>query len=208
MPFIFFLSLNQHHFPHILPLLTHSFFLSTPPCLHPFPRFVLQLCQHSLSRSISFSGSLISCLPSNFTWPGVMWVWRDRQLLADHFIAQSSLPVESSLHKPMFFFLHWPLLCSLSYLLWVLFFFSWFACFSPPPLSTHPARERQGRSRDPLLFSPLFSVLSSSSSSSFSLSASLNSPSLIQLPGRRDSACSDCFTPHGPPSLSGSPLLW
>ncbi|MEQ2246973.1 hypothetical protein ILYODFUR_004520 [Ilyodon furcidens] len=28
-----------------------------------------------------------------------------------------------------------------------------------------------------------------------------------RLSGRRDSACSDCLTPHGPPSLSGSPLL-
>ncbi|RVE70208.1 hypothetical protein OJAV_G00062610 [Oryzias javanicus] len=46
-----------------------------------------------------------------------------------------------------------------------------------------------GKSRDPLL-----------------LSASLNSPLLIQLSGRRDSACSDSLT--WPPSLCGSPSPW
>lgn len=138
----FFSSLNQHHFPHILSLLTHPFFFSTPPCLHLFPRFVLQLCQHSLSRSISFSGSLISCLPSKFTWPGVMWVWRDLQLLADHFIAQSSLPVESSLHKPMGFFFftgHYSALfstCSVFFLL---------VCLFLPSSFLNPSSKRETR---------------------------------------------------------------
>lgn len=74
-----------HYFPAFFTrcLICLSFVLSTPPSLHPSFRFVLQLCQHSLSRSFSFSGSPISCLPSNFTWPGV--VRRDRQLPADMF---------------------------------------------------------------------------------------------------------------------------
>lgn len=72
---------------------------------------------------------------------------------------------------------------------------------SPPPFLRHPVRER-GRVSLVTLFSLLFSLFHSSSSSSspLFLSATLNSPSLIQLSGRRDSACSERFTPHGPAS--------
>lgn len=75
------------------------FLASTPPSFpSSFPsnassRFVLQLCQHSLSGSISFSGSPISCLPSNFTWCGAQGMASCR-----HLTAHSSLLIQSSLN--------------------------------------------------------------------------------------------------------------
>nr|XP_033484499.1 uncharacterized protein LOC117258104 [Epinephelus lanceolatus] len=218
VPSVLFHSFISIIFPvfltHCLPLLTLSFSQplpsSLPPSLRPSSRFVLQLCQHSLSRSISFSGSLISCLPSNFTWPGV--VWRDGQLPADAFHCPVITSNRILLHKALCF-LYWPLFllsfppargsCDFFFLSSLLVFFPLLFLFPPHPVRE---RERQGKSRDPLLFSPLLSF-HSSSPPPLLLSATLNSPSLNQLPGRRDSACSDRFTPHGPSSLSGSPLL-
>lgn len=119
--------------------------------------------------------------------------------------------IESS-YTNLYGFLLWPLFL-LSILHACLFFILGLPVF--PLLLLHPAmRERE------IVTSPMtpffFSLLSFHSffpspppppPPPLFLSASLNSPSLIQLPGRRDSACSDCFTPHGPPSPSGSPLL-
>lgn len=147
-------------------LYSRSFALPTPPSPCPSSRFVLQLCQHSLSLSISFSGSLISCLPSNFTWPGV--VRKDGQLPADTF----HCPVITSKSNPLtqtsmvFFYGHY----FYSQFYMHVFFYSWSACFSPPPFASSNERERERdshKSHDPLLlFSPLLSLLLSFSSSS------------------------------------------
>lgn len=108
------------------------------------------------------------------------------------------------------FFFQWPLFL-LSFLPALgpvcVFFFLGLPVF--PLLLSHPIQQERGKASPVTLFFSLFSFQSSSPPPTppLFLSASLNSPSLIQLPGRRDSACSDCFTPHGPPSLSGSPLL-
>lgn len=74
--------------------------------------------------------------------------------------------IESS-YTNLYGFLLWPLFL-LSILHACLFFYSWSACFSPPPFASSNERERDShKSHDPLLlFSPLLSLLLSFSSSS------------------------------------------
>lgn len=180
--------------PH--PLLLYSYFhalsLPQPSCLPPSippfhcpsSRFVLQLCQHSLSHSISFSGSMISCLPSTFTWPGVVrW---DGQLT--RFPAQSSLQIESSNTNLSTFYAFFLLVSSCSGFLLppgppvFLFFFSW-----SPLLLFYPNQQKRESERGKASPMTLFFFLSSLfTPPPLLFSASFTSPSLIQLPGRRD----------------------
>ncbi len=185
-------------------LYSHFFILSTPPSLCPSFRFVLQLCQHSVSHSISFSGSLISCLPPNFTWPDV--VLREGQLLADAFHSPDIPSNQILLHKPLCFFYcllfllsslpSWGPICFGGFVV------SWSACIFPSSFFSPSNKRERGKTGPMNLFFSLRSSLFTPPP--LLLTATLNSPLLIQLPRIRDSACSDCFTPYGPSHLKGT----
>lgn len=177
------LFFNLHYFSCFLHLLSHlSLFPSPNPSLPLSDLSFSSVSTHYLAPSLAVRSAvflltlhgLVCCRGTGSCWP-------------TRFTAQSSLQIESS-HRNLCAFFYSPL-----------FLLSSTCTRSPPPFLPHPVRERQGKSCDPLLFATLPSFHSSSPFSPL-LSATLNSPSLIQLPGRRDSACSDCFTPHGPTS--------
>lgn len=197
-------------FPCPLPLFTPALSLSQPlPLPVPLP---------DLSFS-SVSTHYLSPSPSLVVWSavflltlhGLVWCARTGSCRLTHFTAQSSLQNRILLHKPLWFSFM-ATIFTLNSTCMSFFFNSWSACFPPPPFASSNERERERQVPWPsssFLSSPLLSFHSffPCPPPPLFLSASLNSPSLIQLPGRRDSACSDCFTPHGPPSPSGSPLL-
>lgn len=151
-----------------------------PPSIPPSDLSFSSVSTHNLTPSLAVRSAVFL-----LTLHGLVWCRGTGSCWPTRFTAQSSLQIESS-HRNLVFFFYLPLFLLSS------------TCTGSPP-RRHPVRERQGKSRDPLLFTTLLSFHSSSSFSPL-LSATLNSPSLIQLPGRRDSACSDRFTPHGPTS--------
>lgn len=97
-----------------------------------------------------------------------MWCARTGSCRLTHFTAQSSLQNRILLHKPLWFSFMATIFTLNSTCM--SFFYSWSACFSPPPFASSNERERERdshKSHDPLLlFSPLLSLLLSFSSSS------------------------------------------